>query len=69
MSRYTVLIKNRFLNEAEKAVARIKTFEDKENEYGIEAKFLAEATAEAINDLIDNDIYFADVEVEETDEN
>lgn len=67
MSKYTVVIKNRFADV--QTVARIRTFEDKENEYGIEAKFLAEATAEAINDLIDNDIYFADIEEEETDEN
>jgi len=67
MSRYTVLIKNRFLNEAEKAVARIKTFDDEE--YQNKGKVLATILSEQLNGWIDNDIYFADIEEEETDEN
>lgn len=65
MSKYTVVIKNRFLDE--KTVARIKTYDD-ENEYGVNAIELAELTRGAIDGLIDNDIYFADVEEEDTDE-
>ncbi len=65
MAKYTVVIKNRFLDE--QTVARIKTYDD-ENEYGVNAIELAELTRVAIDGLIDNDIYFCDIEEEDTDE-
>ena len=67
MSRFTVVIVNRFADE--QTVARIRTYKDSEHKIGFSAKELAESKAEALNELIDNDIYFADVEEEETDEN
>lgn len=65
MSRYTVVIVNRFADE--QTVARIKTFDDEE--YQNKGKVLATILSEQLNNWIDNDIYFADVEEEEADEN
>ena len=62
MSRYTVVIVNRFADE--QTVARIKTFDDEE--YQNKGKVLATILSEQLNNWIDNDIYFADVEEEET---
>ena len=65
MSRFTVVIKNRFADE--QTVARIKTFDDKK--YQNKGGILATMLSEQVNVWIDNDIYYADIEVEETDEN
>lgn len=57
MSRYTVVIKNKLENE--KSVARIKTFG---------TNFEASMFSKMLNNDIDNDIYYADLEEEEADE-
>lgn len=64
MSKYIVVIKNRFADE--QTVARIRTFDDEKQEL---AKESADTLCGIIKDWIDNDIYFADVEEEEIDEN
>lgn len=67
MSKYTVVIKNRFLDEH--TVARIRTFDEKNHKNIIfTAKENADLVKEVIQDLIDNDIYYSEVEEEDTDE-
>ena len=65
MSKYTVVIKNRFADE--QTVARICSFEPSEYFGNREAEMSANIINRQINALIDNDIYFSDIEVEEED--
>ena len=66
MAKYTVVIKNRFLDE--KTVARIKTDDDEKEFYTLGAEEEALTQSYTLNELVDNDIYFYDVEEEDTDE-
>ncbi len=67
MAKYTVVIKNRFLDE--KTVARIRTFDENNHKNIIfTAKENADLVKDVIQDLIDNDIYYSEVEDEDTDE-
>lgn len=66
MSKYTVVIKNRFLDE--QTVARIMTFDDEKEFYTLGAEEEALTQAYTLNELVDNDIYFYDVEEEDTDD-
>lgn len=66
MAKYTVVIKNRFLDE--KTVARIRTYDDEKEFYTLGAEEEALTQAYTLNELVDNDIYFYDVEEEDTDE-
>lgn len=63
MARYTVMIKNRLEND--KQVARICSFETSEYFGEVEAGMSANIVKNQISCLIDNDIYFADVEEEQ----
>lgn len=65
MSKYTVVIKNRFVDE--QTVARICSFEQSEYFGNREAEMSADIVKRQINSMIDNDIYFSDIEVEEED--
>ena len=65
MSKYTVVIKNRFADE--QTVARICSFESTEYFTKEEAEMSADIVKRQINSMIDNDIYFSDIEVEEND--
>ena len=67
MSKFTVVIKNKLENE--KPVARICSFETSEYFGKQEVEMSSDIVKRQINSLIDNDIYFAEVEEEETDEN
>lgn len=64
MAKYTVVIKNRFLDE--QTVARVKTFDDEKEFYTLGAEEEALTQAYTLNELVDNDIYFYDVEEEDT---
>jgi hypothetical protein len=66
MAKYTVVIKNRFLDEH--TVARIRTYDDEKEFYILGAEEEALTQAYTLNELVDNDIYFYDVEEEDTDE-
>lgn len=63
MSRFTVVIVNRFADE--KTVARICSFEPSEYFGKIEAEMSADIVKRQINSLIDNDIYYCDIEEED----
>ena len=65
MSKYTVVIKNRFVDK--QTVARICSFESTEYFTKEEAEMSADIVKRQINSMIDNDIYFSDIEVEEND--
>lgn len=65
MPKYTVVIKNRFLGK--KPVASICSFEKTDTFTEEDAKKSAELLEDKLNSYIDNDIYFYDVEVEDTD--
>ncbi len=66
MAKYTVVIKNRFLDE--QTVARVKTFDDEKEFYTLGAEEAALTQAYTLNELVDNDIYFYDVDEEDADE-
>lgn len=66
MAKYTVVIKNRFLDE--QTVARVKTFDDEKEFYTLGAEEEALTQAYTLNELVDNDIYFYDVDEEDADE-
>ena len=64
MPSYTLIIKTR--NE-DKPVARIRTYEDSNKNELFSAKDKADIGKAMLEELIDNDFYYADIEEEECD--
>ena len=64
MPSYTLIIKTR---KEDKPVARIRTYDDSNKNEFFQAKDRADIGKAMLEELIDNDFYYADIEEEECD--